>query len=596
MAPTKPLQGSKGNGNGHRVRGVRDAQDIIDAAIEQGWTFDRSSNHYRLVPPGDSGNGSRGVGISGTPSDINYRQQIVRCLRRTGQFQWPWPPVPPKTIATQMPDLEPTFLDWRPVPHCSAYEFCQAGVVRNKLTLQIITPAENGNLPLSDDKGKMRYFSARALCRAAFNHGPIEKLVCKAKEETIMTAARAVEINYAGLDGDEELVTTPVSPEDHWEIVLIEGVVEGYEVNEAAVVKGPPHHRTGERKVLVSNNVNRSRRIVQLRRTDGKFRGYLLDEIVLEAFETRPAPHWVPEYIDGDKDNCARSNLRWVEGKLPKPPKIPEETPVTTSAGIPAVNPSVESIVDTAQKAARVTIEQEEVAMAKSVQELREASWPLPAEAYHLDYPSGSRREGRCNDPKLEVALGDVVHPTSFVTMSKEELTEAYNRGYANAEDVATEREIDAAVASGELSVGARALEVQAHLNEAKGIDDVFAREIANINLKIRSYNILHREGISTVGDLMKHTEAEIRELRNAGEIVVEDIRRRLADLGLVMDPGTPTPVVVEASDIVSYHVHEHRPSGLILKVHGDGRVEQPVIKAHQMSILTQLLAAAADL
>jgi len=168
-----------------------------------------------------------------------------------------------------------------------------------------------------------------------------------------------------------------------------------------------------------------------------------------------------------------------------------------------------------------------------------------------------------------------------------EELIEAYNRGQANAEDQVIERQIDAAIASGELPGVSPRCPTEVNLSSIS---------VSTLPLKVRSYNILRREGVLSVGDLVGRTEAEIYEFQSAGESVVLDIRDSLADLGLALKPGTPKPVVVEQADIVSYRVHEHRPSGLILKVHGDGRVEQPVIKAHQMSILTQLLAAAADL
>jgi hypothetical protein len=550
MVLSRPLKGTQSR----NTRGTREAQDIIDAAIAQGWSFvpctGGGNQHAKLIPP----NGGVPVGVASTPSDTNFKHQIVRQMRKSG-FQWPWPPQGPAVVAVEEEPLPP--IEWLPVPKCSAYEFCNGGVVRNATTHKILSPAENGVYVLSDDNGFRRDYSVRALCRAAFNRPPNKKIAEIVRKETTMTVAveASEELDSGQQDAAQrEYETARPDPAEHWELVLIEGIQEGYEVNEEAEVLAPPRGPNGLRKKLTVAPWPSGTRIVLRMADKGPQQRFKLDEIVLEAFEARPGPNWVPEHIDGDLNNCARANLRWVEGQKSEEAPVPSTEPKLTSQTVATVEfcNEVEAHLDRLDAQA---------AEANAVIDLAEGKQPLPAEAFHLDYPMASAREAYARDPELAVALDKVAHPNGFV--------QDFAPGYPNDH-----------MAQGE----------QLMVDQ---VVDVYKLEIAALPLKTRTFNILRREGIYTVAELLERTEAEISELRSAGDDTMRDVRGRLAELGFSLKPGTLTPVVVKPCEIRSYHVHEHVPSGLVLKVYDDGKVEQPLIGRHQMSILTQLIAAA---
>ncbi len=58
---------------------------------------------------------------------------------------------------------------------------------------------------------------------------------------------------------------------------------------------------------------------------------------------------------------------------------------------------------------------------------------------------------------------------------------------------------------------------------------------IEELNLSLRSYNSLRREGIHTVGDLAAKSREELLAIDNIGPASVEEIRQRLADRGLAL-------------------------------------------------------------
>jgi uncharacterized protein len=92
------------------------------------------------------------------------------------------------------------------------------------------------------------------------------------------------------------------------------------------------------------------------------------------------------------------------------------------------------------------------------------------------------------------------------------------------------------------------------------------------LNLTVRSYNGLRREGIHTVGDLASRTREQLLAIDNIGPASVEEIRQKLADRGLALSespvsgngavgvaPGTtvtqqpvttPSAPAVSASDV----------------------------------------------
>jgi DNA-directed RNA polymerase subunit alpha len=58
---------------------------------------------------------------------------------------------------------------------------------------------------------------------------------------------------------------------------------------------------------------------------------------------------------------------------------------------------------------------------------------------------------------------------------------------------------------------------------------------IEELNLTVRSYNCLKREGINTVGDLVQKSEAELMDIRNFGQKSIEEVKQKLDELGLTL-------------------------------------------------------------
>ena len=65
--------------------------------------------------------------------------------------------------------------------------------------------------------------------------------------------------------------------------------------------------------------------------------------------------------------------------------------------------------------------------------------------------------------------------------------------------------------------------------------EDGLAQPIEELNLSLRSYNSLHREGINTVGELAAKTREQLLAIDHIGPASVEEIRQKLADLGLTL-------------------------------------------------------------
>jgi DNA-directed RNA polymerase subunit alpha len=71
---------------------------------------------------------------------------------------------------------------------------------------------------------------------------------------------------------------------------------------------------------------------------------------------------------------------------------------------------------------------------------------------------------------------------------------------------------------------------------------------IEDLDLTVRSYNCLKREGIHTVGELVGRSEADLLDIRNFGSKSIDEVKIKLAGLGLALKdsppgfelPGTP--------------------------------------------------------
>jgi DNA-directed RNA polymerase subunit alpha len=78
-------------------------------------------------------------------------------------------------------------------------------------------------------------------------------------------------------------------------------------------------------------------------------------------------------------------------------------------------------------------------------------------------------------------------------------------------------------------------------LGPAEGEGEVggdLALPIEELNLSVRSYNCLKREGINTVGELVQRTEQELTDIRNFGQKSIEEVTSKLEELGLSLREG----------------------------------------------------------
>lgn len=322
----------------------RECKDIVDAALAQGWRLEtpkgRNAQHLRLIPP----NGGVPVGISCTPSDHNFRRQIVRLMRRSG-FIWPPREETPVKLADAIVKEE-----WRIIDHYPDAEISNFGHARDRRTKTPIVPSDDGLFVFTDPNGFERSDSLRRLCRAAFGHSPLRNANVDTAVLTAVTPRQEVALTPADIGAVSK--PQPV----HWEPVLIEGIVEGYEVNEAAEILAPKNAKLRNRSQLRPHE-RKGRFWVSLRGLDNKYRTCLLAPIVLEAFEARPGAHWIAEHIDGNEENCARSNLRWKEGKVPlsvPAPPVVEPTPPARpewstgpAISLPEISPITPNILPT---------------------------------------------------------------------------------------------------------------------------------------------------------------------------------------------------------------------------------------------------------
>src|SRR4249920_80366 len=78
------------------------------------------------------------------------------------------------------------------------------------------------------------------------------------------------------------------------------------------------------------------------------------------------------------------------------------------------------------------------------------------------------------------------------------------------------------------------------------------ALPIEELELTVRSYNCLKREGIHTVGELVARSEADLLDIRNFGAKSIDEVKAKLVELGLALKdspPGFDPSTVIGAYD-----------------------------------------------
>jgi DNA-directed RNA polymerase subunit alpha len=102
-----------------------------------------------------------------------------------------------------------------------------------------------------------------------------------------------------------------------------------------------------------------------------------------------------------------------------------------------------------------------------------------------------------------------------------------------------------------ELNVHAEGIELGPS-PEAEQIAEQLSTPIEALDLTVRSFNCLKREGIHTVGELVSRSEADLMDIRNFGSKSIEEVKDKLRSLGLQLKDspaGFVPPAFVEDED-----------------------------------------------
>ena len=90
-----------------------------------------------------------------------------------------------------------------------------------------------------------------------------------------------------------------------------------------------------------------------------------------------------------------------------------------------------------------------------------------------------------------------------------------------------------------ELNIDAEGIDVGPSPSEVADIA-AFAMPIEELDLTVRSYNCLKREGIHSVGELVGRSEADLLDIRNFGQKSIDEVKVKLSGMGLALKDSPP--------------------------------------------------------
>ena len=90
-----------------------------------------------------------------------------------------------------------------------------------------------------------------------------------------------------------------------------------------------------------------------------------------------------------------------------------------------------------------------------------------------------------------------------------------------------------------ELNVEAEGIDMGPSPTDAALAADL-ALPIEELDLTVRSYNCLKREGIHTVSELVSRSEQDLLDIRNFGSKSIDEVKQRLAEMGLALKDSAP--------------------------------------------------------
>jgi len=118
----------------------------------------------------------------------------------------------------------------------------------------------------------------------------------------------------------------------------------------------------------------------------------------------------------------------------------------------------------------------------------------------------------------IEVWTNGTINPKDAICLASRILTEHFNQ-FVNLSDTAKETEILV-----ERPEGAK--------------EKMLELSIEELDLSVRSYNCLKRAGINTVEDLATKSEDDMMKVRNLGRKSLEEVLKKMSDLGLALQSG----------------------------------------------------------
>src|SRR5487761_2550153 len=162
----------------------------------------------------------------------------------------------------------------------------------------------------------------------------------------------------------------------------------------------------------------------------------------------------------------------------------------------------------------------------------------------------------------IDSIYSPVLRVTYEVEATRVEQRTDFDRLILDVETKPCMRPRDAVASAGKTLVELFGLARELNL-DAEGIDigpspaDAFVAEqlnlpIEQLELTVRSYNCLKREGIHTVGELLGRSEADLLDIRNFGAKSIDEVKAKLIEMGLNLKdapPGFDPSSVVYAGD-----------------------------------------------